>query len=188
MSIFSERKHLHQYKSIIMGYAEIINELFAENKRLTEIIKIFVAGGGKLNKLKPKLVFNLFNKNKNYSFMAQVTNLTLTSVAPVELSLTVVDANNSNAPIAGVLSGLSYAVDATQDIAVVDATDPLSVDIHAVSLQGGSTVTGTGTFVSTALQADGITPLFSGTVTGTLVLVNNIPVVVLNPVLAFNQN
>lgn len=119
--------------------------------------------------------------------MSIVTNLTLTSVAPVTLNMVVGDANNNNAPIAGVLSNLTYNVDATQDIAVVDSANPLEVDIHAVSLQGGSTVTATGTFVSTALQADGKTLLFSGTVTGTLVLVNNISVVVLNPVLTFNQ-
>lgn len=139
------------------------------------------------HRMRPKLAFNLLIQNTNFTFMPQVTSLTLTSVAPVELNMTVLDANSNNSPIAGVLSGLSYAVDATQDIAVVDSTDPLSVDIHAVSLQGGSTVTGSGTFVSTALQSDNVTPLFSGTVTGTLVLVNNIVVAVLNPVLAFNQ-
>lgn len=137
--------------------------------------------------IRPILAFNFSNNNKNFHFMGQVKNLTLTSVAPVELSITVVDANNGNAPIAGFLSGLSYSSDATQDIAVVDAADPLGVDIHAVSLQGGTSVVGTGTFVSTALQADNVTPLFSGTVTGTLVLVNNIVVAILNPVLAFNQ-
>ena len=144
-------------------------------------------GEEKPHQIRPKLAFLIYVNNKNLNSMPQVTNLTLTSVAPVELSMTVVDANNNNAPIAGVLSGLTYAVDATQDIAVQDATDPLSVDIHAVSLQGGSTVTGSGTFVSTALQSDNVTPLFTGTVTGTLVLVNNIVVAVLNPVLAFNQ-
>lgn len=139
------------------------------------------------HKIRPHLVFNIHFNNKNFNLMAQVTNLTLTSTAPVTLSMTVVDANNANTPIAGVLSGLTYNADATQDIAVVDPADPLSVDIHAVTPQGGSTVTGTGNFVSTLLGPDGTTPAFSGTVTGTLVLVNNIPVAVLNPVLAFNQ-
>lgn len=138
-------------------------------------------------KIRPKLAFNFFVNNTNLTSMAQVTNLTLTSTAPVTLNMTVVDANNNNAPIAGVLSGLSYAGDNTQDIGVVDPNNPLEVDIHAVSLTGGSSLVGTGTFVSTALQADGITPLFSGTVTGTLVIVNNVVVAILNPVLAFNQ-
>jgi len=139
-------------------------------------------------KIRPILAFNYFNSNKNLNFMAQVTTLTLTTTSPVELRMSVVDANNNNAEIAGVLSGLSYNADTTQDIAVTDPSDPLSVDIHAVSLQGGTTVTGIGNFVSTALQTDGVTPVFSGTVTGTLVLVNNIVIAVLNPVLAFNQN
>lgn len=120
--------------------------------------------------------------------MSIVSNLTLTSVAPQTFKMVVVDANNNNLPIGGVLSGLSYNPDdATQDVAVTDPSDPLSVDIHAVSLQGGTKVTGTGQFVSTALQPDNVTPLFSGTVTGTLVLINNIVVAVLNPVLTFNQ-
>ena len=119
--------------------------------------------------------------------MAIVSNLTLTSTAPVTLSMTVVDSNNGNAEIAGTLSGLAYvATDPSQDIAVVDPTVATEVDIHAVTPSGGTTITATGTFVSTLLKADG-TPAFSGTVTGTLVLVNNVPVAVLNPVLAFNQ-
>lgn len=139
-------------------------------------------------RLRPILIFQYFYHDKNAHFMAQVTNLTLTSVAPVTLNMTVVDANNNNAPIAGILSGLSYnPADATQDIAVPDPSNPLEVDIHAVALQGGTSVAGSGTFVSTAVGTDGKTPLFSGTVTGTLVLVNNIPVAILNPVLAFNQ-
>lgn len=139
-------------------------------------------------KIRPTLVFNLLIQNKNFHSMGQISNLTLTSPAPITLNMTVGDANNNNAPIAGVLSGLTYDVDATQDIAVVDTSDPLSVDIHAVAPQGGSTVTGTGNFVSTLMGTDGVTPAFSGAVTGTLVLVNNIVVAVLNPVLLFNQN
>src|ERR1700748_1052692 len=105
---------------------------------------------------RPKLAFNFLLTNTNFTYMAVVTNLTLTSTAPVELSMSVLDANNNNAVIAGTLSGLSYNVDATQDIAVVDPNDPLSVDIHAVAPQGGSTVTATGNFVSTLLGSDGI--------------------------------
>jgi len=119
--------------------------------------------------------------------MSQVTTLTLLSTAPVTLFMTVVDANNNNAEIAGVLSGLSYTpADPAQDIAVVDPDNALDVDVHAVTNTGGTTVTGSGTFVSTLTNPDG-TPAFSGTVTGQLVLVNNVPVAVLNPVLAFNQ-
>lgn len=137
--------------------------------------------------IRPVLAFQIFNQNKNFNYMAIVSNLTLTSTAPVTLSMTVVDANNGNAEIAGVLSGLTYSVsDPSQDVAVVDPTNPLEVDIHAVSNSGGSSVTGSGTFVSTLKDTNG-NPAFSGTVTGTLVLVNNIPVAVLNPVLAFNQ-
>lgn len=136
--------------------------------------------------LRPVLTFQYFFNNKNFNFMAIITNLTLTSTAPVTFKMAVNDANNNNAPIAGVLSGLSYNADAAQDIAVVDPSDPLSVDIHAVAPQGGTTVTATGNFVSTLQKADG-TPAFSGTVTGTLVLVNNVPTAVLNPVLTFNQ-
>lgn len=137
--------------------------------------------------IRPILAFQIFNQNKNFNFMAQVTTLTLTSTAPVTLSMTVVDANNNNAEIAGTLSGLTYSVsDASQDVAVVDPANPLEVDIHAVTNTGGTSVVGSGTFVSTLKDTNG-NPAFSGTVTGTLVLVNNIPVAVLNPVLAFNQ-
>lgn len=62
----------------------------------------------------------------------------------------------------------------------------MSVDIHAVVPQGGTAVVANGNFVSTLTKDDG-TPYFSGAITGTLVLVNNIVVAVLNPVLAFNQ-
>lgn len=122
--------------------------------------------------------------------MSIVSNLTLTSLAPQPFKMVVVDANNGNLPIAGVLSNLLYNADAAQDIAVLDPNDPLSVDIHAVALQGGTTVTGTGQFVSTAVNTNPggtSSPVFSGPVTGTLVLVNNIVVAILNPVLTFNQ-
>ena len=137
-------------------------------------------------KMRPVLTFQYFLNNKNLNFMAIISNLTLTSTAPQTFKMNVNDANNNLAPIAGTLTGLSYNADAAQDIAVVDPADPLSVDIHAVAPQGGTTVTATGNFVSTLQKADG-TPAFSGTVTGTLVIVNNVPVAVLNPVLTFNQ-
>ena len=137
-------------------------------------------------KIRPHLAFNLFIQNTNFNLMSVVTNLTLTSTAPVTLSMTVVDQTTGNL-IAGVLSGLSYASDSTQDIGVVDPADPLEVDVHAVSSTGGTSLVATGNFVSTLLGSDGTTPAFSGSVTGTLVLVNSIPVAVLNPVLAFNQ-
>lgn len=135
----------------------------------------------------PRLVFNIHSINKNYNFMAVITSLTLTSTAPVTLTMTVVDQASGNL-IAGVLSGLSYApADPTQDLGVVDSSNPLEVDVHAVSSTGGTNLVATGTFVSTLLQTDGKTPVFSGTVTGTLAIVNNVPVLTLNPILAFNQ-
>ena len=138
-------------------------------------------------KIRPRLVFNLFNQNKNFNYMAIVSTLMLTSTAPVTLSLSVADANNGNTPIAGTLSGLTYTPsDPSQDLAVVDPSDATEVDVHAVTNTGGTTVAASGTFVSTLTKTDG-TPAFSGTVTGSLVLVNNIPVAVLNPVLVFNQ-
>lgn len=139
------------------------------------------------HKLKPKLAFNHFNNNKNFNYMAQITSLTLISTAPVTLSMTVVDANNGNAEIAGTLTGLTYTpADPAQDIAVVDPAVATEVDVHAVTNTGGTSIAASGTFVSTLTKADG-TPAFSGSVTGTLALVNNVPVAVLNPVLAFNQ-
>lgn len=119
--------------------------------------------------------------------MAVVTSLNLTSPAPVQLFMTVVGPDGN--PIAGVASGFAYAVaDPTADIAVVDPDLPADVDIHAVSGTGGTTVTPTANFVSTLLQADGVTPVFSGPITGpALTLTNNIPVTTLNPALAFNQ-
>lgn len=161
---------------------EIVSRETILEQELEEIIDEFDN-----SRIRPILAFQIFENNKTFNCMAVVTNLTLTSTAPVTFNMTVLDANNNNTPIAGVLSGLSYNADATQDIAVVDPNDPLSVDIHAVAPQGGTTVTGTGNFVSTLLGTDGKTPAFSGTVTGTLVLVNNIPVAVLKPILAFNQ-
>jgi hypothetical protein len=135
----------------------------------------------------PRLAFNISSNNKNVNFMAVVTSLDLTSTAPVQLFMTVNDASGN--PIAGVASGFAYAVaDPTQDIAVVDPATPADVDIHAVSSTGGTTVTPTANFVSTLLQADGKTPVFSGPITGpALTLTNNVPVTTLSPVLAFNQ-
>lgn len=139
------------------------------------------------NKMRPVLAFNLLINNTNFNFMAVVKNLTLTSTAPVTLNMTVTD-GDGGPEIAGVLSGLSYApADPAQDIAVVDPAVATEVDVHAVTNTGGTTVTGSGSFTSTLLGVDGKTPAFTGTVTGQLILVNNIPVKVLNPVLAFNQ-
>jgi len=135
----------------------------------------------------PRLAFNILINNKNLNFMAVVTSLNLTSAAPVQLFMTVVDPSGN--PIAGVATGYAYAVaDPTQDIAVVDPTLPADVDIHAVSGSGGTSVTPTANFVSTLKQADGVTPVFSGPITGpALTLTNNIPVTTLSPSLAFNQ-
>lgn len=173
----------HNYEK---EFLDIITHLLHQQAQLINILDRLTPKGP-LRKIRPVLSFQIFNQNKNFNFMAQVTNLTLTSTAPVTLHMTVVDANNNNAEIAGVLSGLSYnPADAAQDIAVVDPANALDVDVHAVTNTGGTTVTGSGTFVSTLTNTDG-TPAFSGTVTGQLILVNNIPVKVLNPVLAFNQ-
>jgi hypothetical protein len=146
-----------------------------------------LTGCGKERQIRPILAFNISNKNKNLNFMAVVTSLNLTSPAPVQLFMTVVDPSGN--VIAGVASGFSYAVaDPTQDIAVVDPTLPADVDIHAVSSTGGTTVTPSANFVSTLLQVDGKTPVFSGPITGpALTLTNNIPVTTLSPSLAFNE-
>lgn len=185
MSIFGESQAEKDEFKIIDRVLKNEERMLENESRLLKIVEKLIPHH--TGKIRPILAFQYFNNNKNLNYMAQVTNLTLTSTAPITLSMTVVDANNNNAEIAGVLSGLSYApADPTQDVAVVDATDPLSVDIHAVANTGGTTVTGSGTFVSTLKNTDG-SPAFSGTVTGQLILVNNIPVAVLNPVLAFNQ-
>jgi hypothetical protein len=154
---------------------------------LMTIIIIFEERFEKKCHIRPELVFTHLHHHKNFNYMAIISSLTLTSVAPVTLSMSVVDANNNNALIAGTLSGLAYTpTDSAQDIAVPDLTVATDVDIHAVTDTGGTTITAIGTFVSTSLNPDG-TPKVNGKVTGTLVLVNNIPVAVLNPVLAFNQ-
>jgi len=168
-------------------FLAIINQLLHQQTVLLKILDRLTPEPPPILKIRPVLAFQLFNQNKNFNSMSQVTTLTLLSTAPVTLFMTVVDANNNNAEIAGVLSGLSYTpADPAQDIAVVDPDNALDVDVHAVTNTGGTTVTGSGTFVSTLTNPDG-TPAFSGTVTGQLVLVNNVPVAVLNPVLAFNQ-
>jgi hypothetical protein len=143
-------------------------------------------GEEKPHPLRPKLAFNIYVNNKNFNSMAIVTSLNLTSTAPVTLTMTVVD--QTGTVIAGALTGLSYApADATQDLAVVDPSNALEVDIHAVSPTGGTSLVATGTFVSTLLGSDGVTPAFSGPVTGTLTITNNVAVVTLTPSLAFNQ-
>ena len=165
---------------------DIIEHLIRENSRLVELLERLIPIPGQKH-LKPTLVFNIFNKSQNVNFMSVVTSLNLTSPAPVQLFMTVVDTSGN--VIAGVASGFSYAVaDPTQDIAVVDPTLPVDVDVHAVSSTGGTTVIPTANFVSTLLQADGVTPAFSGPITGpALTLTNNIAATTLSPVLAFNQ-
>lgn len=158
----------------------VINRLLGIIENLTSC--------GKERQIRPILAFNISITNKNLNFMAVVTSLNLTSTAPVQLFMTVVD-QTTGALIAGVASGFAYNVaDQSQDIAVTDTTIPTDVDIHAVSSSGGTTVVPTANFVSTLLGSDGKTPLFSGPITGpALTLTNNIPVTTLNPVLAFNQ-
>ena len=138
-------------------------------------------------KIRPILAFNINFNNKNFNCMGVVTSLTLTSAAPVQLFMTVVDPSGN--PIAGVATGFSYVVaDPTIDIAVVDPDVPADVDIHATANTGTTTVTPTANFVSSLKQADGVTPVFSGPITGpALTLTNNIPVATLTPSLAFNQ-
>lgn len=172
MSIFTKKEHQPE---TVINIGEIFINLGEEKPHKPS------------PKHRPHLAFNILIHNTNFNFMAQISTLTLTSAAPVTLSMTVVDANNGNAEIAGTLSGLTYTpADPAQDIAVVDPAVATEVDVHAVTNTGGTTVAASGTFVSTLTNTDG-TPAFSGTVTGSLVLVNNIPVAVLNPVLAFNQ-
>lgn len=172
MDLFGKKEH---FPSTIINIEKIIVNLDKHSEHNHDC------------KIAPSLVFNILINNKNLNFMPQVTSLTLTSTAPVTLSMSVVDANNGNTPIAGTLSGLTYTPsDPSQDLAVVDLNDATEVDVHAVTNTGGTTVAASGTFVSTLTKTDG-TPAFSGTVTGSLVLVNNIPIAVLNPVLVFNQ-
>lgn len=199
MSVEQERKRMHQDNRIIQQDEKIIEAIVEENRRLIEegiqLTRIIREQAKELeherhrhhSNMRPTLIFKLFFNNKNFHSMSQVQNLTLISTAPVALFMAVVDANNNNAPIAGTLTNLVYTpADPTQDIAVVDPNDDTEVDVHAVTNTGGTTVAASGNFVST-LQKDDGTPAFSGSVTGQLVLVNNIPVAVLNPVLTFNQ-
>lgn len=171
MGLFGE-KEIKEDRHIIDRLLNIIEELIPHHS----------------HRIRPILAFNILINNTNLNFMAVVTSLNLTSTAPVQLFMTVVDQTTGNV-IAGVASGFSYAVaDSTQDIAVVDPTTPEDVDIHAVSNTGGTTVVPTAQFVSTLLGPDGKTPAFSGPITGpALTLTNNIVVTTLNPVLAFNQ-
>lgn len=180
-AIYNERHYGQGYGEHLEEYeiCEILTREQILERELEEIIDQFG--------FRPILTFQHFFNDKNLNFMAIITNLTLTSTAPQTFKMTVNDANNNMAEIAGTLSGLSYNADAAQDIAVVDPSDPLSVDIHAVAPQGGTTVTATGNFVSTLQKSDNSGPAFSGIVTGMLVLVNNVPIAILNPVLAFNQ-
>lgn len=151
-----------------------------------EIIEKIIAPEHR-HEIRPLLAFNIFINNKNFNFMSVVTNVNLTSTAPLQLFMTVVDPSGN--VIAGVATGFAYVVgDPTQDIAVADNDLPADVDIHAVSSTGGTTITPTANFVNTLLGPDGKTPVFSGPITGpALTLTNNIPVTTLTPSLAFNQ-
>jgi hypothetical protein len=169
----------------LFGESKQEKEEFSIINRLLGIIENLT--GAASQKLRPALVFNIFNENQKLKFMAQVSALTLTSAAPVQLFMTVVDPTGN--VIGGVASGFAYApADPTQDIAVVDPSIPTDVDVHAVSPTGGTTVVATCNFVSTLLQADGVTPVFSGPLTSLpLTLTNNIAVTTLTPSLVFNQ-
>jgi hypothetical protein len=135
----------------------------------------------------PHLVFQVSIHYKNFNYMTIISSLNLTSIAPVVLTLSVVDQNNANAVIPGTLSAITLTpADPTQDVALADATVPNGVDVHAVSDTGGTTVTATAAFTSTALKADG-TPVVTGTFTATLTIANNIVVAAVNPLLVFNQ-
>src|SRR5271170_5474054 len=65
-------------------------------------------GEEKPHKLRPRLAFNIFLNNTNLNFMAVVTSLNLTSAAPVQLFMTVVDPSGNL--IAGVATAYAYAV------------------------------------------------------------------------------
>lgn len=171
MNFFGESRAQKEDESIINRLLGIIENLTCCDKK---------------RPIRPILAFNLHYNNKNFNCMAVVTSLNLTSAAPVQLFMTVIDQNGNL--IAGVATGFAYQVaDQTQDIAVPDDTIPADVDIHAVSNSGGTSVIPTANFVSTLLNTDG-TPVFTGPITGpALTLTNNISVQTLSPVLAFNQ-
>jgi hypothetical protein len=131
----------------------------------------------------PKLVFTFFN-NKNYHPMAILNSLTLTDRNPVTLHLSVVDENNKNAVIPGVLSNILVSPgDATKDTAILNPTVAQGVDVEAVSADGGTTVNATGDFKSDAAKPDG-TPEVSGNFSAVLTVVNNI---VVKAAMVFNQ-
>lgn len=118
--------------------------------------------------------------------MSIVKQLTLTSLVAQVLQLSLVDTNNNNQVIPGKLSNIVVtSADPATATAVPDTTDPISVDVDAVTQTGSTTVTATADFVSDKLQADGVTPVVSGNFTATLAIVNNVAVVA---ALAFNQN
>jgi hypothetical protein len=121
--------------------------------------------------------------------MAIVSSITLTSKTPSVLTLSVVDANNSNAVIPGTISNIVLSsADSTQDTAVADSSVLNGVDVTPVSNSGGTSIGASVTFTSTALQADGVTPVVSGTFTAILAVTNNVSGgSTLNPTLVFNQ-
>lgn len=119
--------------------------------------------------------------------MSIVKSLTLTSLVAQVLKMSVVDQNNNNEAIPGTLSNLVVtSADPAQDTVGVDASDPESVDVDAVSTSGGTTVTATANFTSTKLGPDGTTPVLNNiSLTATLTLINSVAA---NPALVFNQN
>lgn len=136
----------------------------------------------KHQQIKPKLAF-LF-KHKNNNQMKVVSSLTLTSLVAQVLALMIIDMNNNNAPIPGVLSGISVSpADPTQDSASSD--DAGNVTVDAITQTGGTVVNASATFASTKLLPDGVTPVVAGSFSAQLTLVNN---VVVNAALAFTQN
>lgn len=128
-----------------------------------------------------KIVFSFYNYKKH---LMPIKNLTLENHDPKTLALSVVDANNKNAVIPGVLSNILVVVsDASQDTAGPNADNPTAaIDVEALTDTGGTDVTVTADFTSTETNPDS-TPKVSGPVSGVITLLNNI---VVKAVLAFD--
>lgn len=126
------------------------------------------------NRVVPKLVF-LHSKYKT-NRMQPVSSLTLTSLAPVTLTLAVIDENNNNQVIPGTLSNIKPVVgDPAQDSAVADSGGASEVAFGAITRTGGTTVNTTADFVSEEKDANG-SPIVSGNFPCTLTIVNNVVV------------
>lgn len=144
MSISNERKRLHQDESIIKGEAEIIQELFAENKRLTEIIEAFSGGGSK--RQRPIFTLSLIIQNQTLI----MANVALVIGSPKTGLFTLID-NKTLLPITGVvysnqaLGANSNPEFATFALAQTDPNDPTSLN----SVVGTPVAAGTGTLVIT---------------------------------------